>query len=203
MAPKLRIRNAVASDVPQMTRLSIAAFRGRPMNDAMFPEHLRQRPGDIDREEVIGSRFLASLGKPGRHVILVVEEDDEEDGAAELAEGEEDGRGRVLATAQWDAVPGPLVQAPEEKAKALGGLPASFDKESLKEIEREGLLLDQTIRDAMGQEEYDNSWCKLTHSAICYNAGHGLSFTFNFIGYMSFARLEAREQQGVLTCRYF
>lgn len=144
----LRIREATEDDLPAMTRISIEAFRGRHMNEAMFPEHLRVRPGDADRYDVILSRRRARLGRPNVHNLVVVND---------TPEGEV-----VVASAEWQSVPEPVVPelTPEARAARDAGFPASLDREAIAVLESESALLDQTIRDALGEEGYENSWCE-------------------------------------------
>lgn len=146
----LRIREITEDDLPALARISIAAFRGRPMNEAMFPERLRQRPGDADRYDVVLARRRARLGRPHVHNIAVVED----------SEGEE----VIVGSAEWQSVPEPLLAAslvtPEGRAARDAGFPASLDREAVAALERESVLLDQTIRDALGEEGYENSWCE-------------------------------------------
>lgn len=147
MPHNLRIRKAQESDLPDMTRISIEAFRGRPMNEAQFPPHLRVLPGDGDKVGHITERRRAKLDRPNVHVIVVVDDDDD---------------GRVLGSAEWQSVPEPLVPytTPEGREAELAKLPSCIDRGAVVELVTESLLLDQTIRDALGEEEYENSWCE-------------------------------------------
>lgn len=146
MSSTLHIREAREDDLPTMTRISIEAFRGRPMNEAKFPPHLRILPGDEDKVGPVTERRRARLGRPNVHTLVVVDEAD-----------------HVLGAAEWQSVPEPLVPVltPEAREARFAELPSCVDRAAIEALERDGLLLDQTIRDALGEEGYDNSWCEL------------------------------------------
>lgn len=149
MSTALRIRKAREEDLPSMTRISIEAFRGRGMNEAKFPEHLRTETRDADRERLMTERRRARLDRPHVHVIVVVDDD-------------EGGEERVLGSAEWQSVPEVIIPdlTPEQREARDAALPPCVDVEAIAVLERECALLDQTIRDALGGGGYDSSWCE-------------------------------------------
>lgn len=194
----IRLREARREDIPVLIPMLLNAFRGRAMNEAFFPEHLRVRPGDEDqvafRAGGMETRFAArnrelegdDIHSPKgdddddddgdkirrrrrRHYIVAVTGRDE-DGHA--ADGADAGAGEtVVGYAEWvDGSKKPSLTKEEEererereaelKAERIAKMPPSLDREAVEMAQRETVELEKTLKEALGEEGFANSWCE-------------------------------------------
>lgn len=164
----LRVRPARRDEIPALCRIGREAFRGRPLTEAINPPHLVGEAGDEAVVEFRAARQRRVFDDPEKHFVVV------EDAGA--------GAGEVAGYAIWHAYPvGPVVAAPppasetaEARAARLAKLPPIVDVAALETLERETVLLDQTIRDALGEEGYENSWCKSELLSFTWEKGVSL-----------------------------
>lgn len=134
-----------------MAQLSVTAFRhsGRQVNAALFPEHLRVNPGDTDEVEFSVRNMTRTFDSRNRHYIVAA--DDEQD--------------TIMGWAEWTSGEDPIEEmTPEEqekkRAEGIARLPKSFDLQAAQQLGREAQELDKRLKQALGEEGYQNSWSK-------------------------------------------
>lgn len=154
--PSIQIRRARQNELPAIVQLMITAFRGRAMNDAFFPKHLRVDTGDSDEFELRTKNISRNFGNQNRHHIVVVDEAD-----------------RVLGYAEWTNGDDPIVDmTPEERNKKrledIKVLPKTFDLQAAERAMREIEPLSNKLKEALGKEGYDNSWSRSPKSTFYY-----------------------------------
>lgn len=150
MSSPLHIRPARRDEINTLCQLSREAFRGRPMTEALVPQRLLQLHGtsEADALDFRAQRHRKAFDDANKHYVVVAD-----------AATDEPAGWAVWHSYPPDAV-APVLKTPEERA----ALPPYVDREALAVVEREGVLLDQTIRDALGEEGYENSWCEYEFS---------------------------------------
>lgn len=133
-----------------MAQLSINAFRhsGRQVNAALFPERLRVNPGDTDEIELSVRNMVRTFDYKNRHYIVAVDEQD-----------------AIMGWAEWTSGEDPIEElTPEErdkkKAEGIARLPKSFDLQAAQQLGREADELSKKLREALDEEEYQNSWSR-------------------------------------------
>lgn len=154
-ATNLHVRPAQKTDIPTMSQVGQNAFRGRPLNEALFPARLR-RTDAPDAEEVAfrTGRHEKRFDSEGHHYIVAV---DSSSG---------DKEGTIVGVACWQSCneePPPVEVTREQR---MAELPAGLDFEALEAIEAAIKVLDKDLRDSLGDEGYRNSWSKLV--LICH-----------------------------------
>ncbi|KUI70014.1 hypothetical protein VM1G_04737 [Cytospora mali] len=142
----LHIRHARETESHTIAQLLITAFRGRAMNDAIFPEHLRGDTGASEELELRAGNLARSIGNNNHHHIVVADDADEVVGYAEWVDGED-----------------PVVDmTPEERkkkrAERIEKLPKSLDLEAFDRAMAELVPLFDMLKGALGKEGYNNSW---------------------------------------------
>lgn len=156
----LRTRAARKDEIDVLTLSAAKAFKGRPMNDRLFPEHLRTSAAEPDeivsREELDfrSQRQLARFDRDHLYPIVIVDDQD-----------------IPLGLAVWL---GPLYIEPEEseaqKAERVANFPKGLDVTVLKEIESNTPILNQAIQNALGEDAYKKSWSKsVLYLTTCEN----------------------------------
>lgn len=147
----LDIRYAREAELPGIVQLMITAFRGRAMNDAFFPEHLKRiNDGDSDELEFRTRNISRSFGSENRHHVVAVDEQDQVLGYAEWADGLDD-------TVVDDMTP---EERDSKKAEGIKRLPKSFDLNAAEKAMREMEPLSDKLREVLGREGYANSWSR-------------------------------------------
>lgn len=135
-----------------MTRIFIDAFRDGPWSSFIFPEHLRVQPGDKDEYDWRLGKFSATFESPNRYHVVAVNRSKDHDG--------KDG---ILGWAQW-------ITASDQNEPKTGNevveLPPSLDRANFEILAKEGQELDQFVRDALGKERGQSSWCMCSHVAF-------------------------------------
>lgn len=144
------IRYARKDELTAMAQLSITAFRhsGRQVNAALFPERLRMNPGDTDEIEMSVRNMVRTFDHENRHYIVAVDEQDTIMGWAEWTSGED--RIEELTPEEQQ----------KKKAEGIARLPKSFDLQAAQQLGREAEELSKKLREALGEEEYHNSWSR-------------------------------------------
>lgn len=146
MSSSLHVRDARKDELPVLTHIAVRAFRGRPMSEALFPEHLRLNPGDADKIAFRQRSHLRRFDQDNQHYIVVVDDTD-----------------TVVGFALWVSAQDPAKRAertPEELQARNASFPKSLDLSALEAIEAATEVLDKYLRDALGEDEYNNSWCE-------------------------------------------
>lgn len=146
-----QIRYARKDELHAMAQLSVTAFRhsGRQVNAALFPEHLRVNPGDTDEVEFSVRNMTRTFDYKNRHYIVAA--DDEQD--------------TIMGWAEWTSGEDPIEEmTPEERekkrAEGIARLPKSFDLQAAQQLGREAEELEKKLRQALGEEGYQNSWSR-------------------------------------------
>lgn len=162
----LRVRPTRKEDIEAIVRFSAKAFKGRPLSEALFPARLQTeptKPGEaIGREEFEYrvERLKVKFDKEDLHYVVVVDDQD-----------------TPIGSAIWQSPPGPSLDTkPDEsdkekaeksdkkKVEALLGpeniRPKGLDTEVVAWIESNINVLEGSLRDALGEEGYKNSWCQ-------------------------------------------
>ncbi|KAL2289286.1 hypothetical protein FJTKL_02298 [Diaporthe vaccinii] len=142
------IRYARKDELTAMVQLSITAFRhsGRQVNAALFPERLRINPGDTDEIELSVRNMVRTFDYKNRHYVVAVDDQD-----------------TIMGWAEWTSREDPVEElTPEERekkrAEGVSRLPASFDLQAAQQLGREAEELSKKLREALGEEGYQNSW---------------------------------------------
>lgn len=142
MSSPLQVRKAHPSEIPIITQLQINAFRGRALNDALFPEHLRVSPGDQDELAHRIRGLERVFANPNRHHLVCVDEND-----------------IIMGYAEWSSGEDPIWEVTEEeRAARLARAPKSLDLEAAERIGREAAVLERTLKTALGDEGFRNAW---------------------------------------------
>ncbi|KAK2601384.1 hypothetical protein N8I77_010839 [Diaporthe amygdali] len=148
MSRPIHVRYARQDELPAMAQLSITAFRqsGREVNAALFPEHLRVNPGDADEIEFSVKNMARTFDNKSRHYVVAVDEQD-----------------TIMGWAEWTSGDEPVVEmTPEERekkrAEGISRLPRSFDLQAAERLGREADELSKSLKEALGEEHYQNSW---------------------------------------------
>lgn len=149
MVSALKIREARIEELTAIVKLMVEAFRGRAMNEAFFPERLRTGSGDDEEVAFRVENLAKRFDFENHHYIVVVDNDD-----------------NILGAAEWLSGDDPVVAMTEEeraanKAKGMAGLPKGFDFAAAEQAGTEAAELDKSLRDALGEEAYKNSWSEL------------------------------------------
>lgn len=142
MSSSLYVRDARKDEIPVTADLTTRAFRGRPLSEALFPGC----PGGADEVQWRLGRYLQKFGQENYHYIVVVDEAEKVVGQA------------IWMSAQ-DAGP-PKELTPEEREAENASLPKSLDLGVLQTVKTATKELEKYLRDALGEEEYNNSWCE-------------------------------------------
>lgn len=140
----LHLRNARKEEIPALVLLSEKAFRGRPLSDALFPEHLQTDPNE--RYEFRAQIHLRKFDNEDLYYIVVADEDD-----------------TAVGYAIWQSPPKPgtsFQDAGTTKAILAGAKPKFLDADVLATVEKGTAVLEKQIRDALGKEGYENAWCQ-------------------------------------------
>lgn len=164
----LKIRPARKDDLPAIMRLGYRAFKGRAMNEAVMPLHLRTNKDDPDAEalEFRLKRAQKNFDDPLVNNLVVVDDNE-----------------LIVGWANWGAPPPPSPpQSAAEKAAAeeaseaknvatAAELPSSVDRDAWWTIVRKTDELWAMLRDALTEEEYTRAWREYSFSNIlCLNA---------------------------------
>lgn len=150
MSQALHVRGARRDETRALVEMGARAFKGRPLTEALFPKHLRtdqencQDPVSREELEFRVKRQLSMFDHENRHFLVVADDQD-----------------NPIGCAIWQSH---LYAKPEEsesaKAKLLAARPKSMDIAVMAEIDEATLVLEKTLEDALGEEEYRNSWCE-------------------------------------------
>lgn len=151
------IRYARKDELTAMVQLSITAFRhsGRQVNAALFPERLRINPGDTDEIELSVRNMVRTFDYKNRHYVVAV-----------------DDQATIMGWAEWTSGEDPIEElTPEERekkrAEGVSRLPASFDLQAAQQLGREAEGLSKKLREALGEEGYQNSWSRSSVALAC------------------------------------
>ncbi|KAK5996823.1 hypothetical protein PT974_02168 [Cladobotryum mycophilum] len=136
-----RLRQARDEDVPAMAALDVSAFLDSPMHKAMFPEHLRIKPGIQDQVEWNMTRMRK--GGPGGEIIV---------GSAEWSAPAEDD-----AVAQQEDEK-PTEEMADDIATRLDGLPSCLDKGAVIEAATEVMELLEQSQEAFRGKNRNKMW---------------------------------------------
>lgn len=147
MQRPVSVRYARKGELQTMAQLSVTAFRhsGRRVNAALFPEHLRTKPGDTDEVEFTFKNLWRTFESRNRHYVVAVDEQD-----------------AIMGWAEWTSGEDPVVaMTPEEKKTTeVARLPESLDLDAAKRLGREAEELSAKLIEALGEEGYRNSWSR-------------------------------------------
>lgn len=150
MSPTLHLRKGRKDEIDDLVQLSIRAFRGRPLSEALFPEHLQTAPG-----EELGFRARGHLSKMDHkdlHYVVVADEED-----------------KAVGCAVWQSPLDPSA-SPEDleaaKATLRANLPKGLDVAALAEVDKAVQILEGNLRDALGEDGYKNAWCKFKSPVV-------------------------------------
>lgn len=143
MSSPFHIRDARKDEISSLAHLSSRAFRGRPLNVALFPEHLQTHPDEEHDFRV--ARLLLRFDDENMHYIVVADKYDS-----------------AVGYAVWQSPP-KLEPDPEEveaaKVKARAICPKGMDIDALAKIEMAIEVLGKYLKDALGEEKYKKAWC--------------------------------------------
>lgn len=150
MTEPSKVRYARHDELPAMAQLSITSFRhsGRQVNAALFPEHLRINPGDIDEVDFSVKNMARNFENKNHHYIVAVDEQD-----------------TIMGWAEWISGEDPVVEmTPDEREKKraenLARLPKSLDLQAAERLGKEAEELSIKLKEALGEEQYRNSWSR-------------------------------------------
>lgn len=73
MSSSFQVRPAVEHDLPTIAALNVTAFSDSPYEQALWPPHLRVKPGTEDQEEFTLNRMRKALKSPTTHLIVAVD----------------------------------------------------------------------------------------------------------------------------------
>lgn len=145
MSSSYHIRKAEKDDLPAMIEVSKRAFAGGAMSDALFPEHLRTEDTENEKVQFHLSRHVDKIYDENRHYLVVVDDKD-----------------TIAGIALWQTYVETGLNDKEaeeaEKAELRSHFPKSIDLAAAEKIEKLLEVLKKTIKDALGQEEFKNSW---------------------------------------------
>ncbi|KUI70714.1 hypothetical protein VM1G_06358 [Cytospora mali] len=146
----ITLRSAAPSDLPRMASLIIDSFSAGPWGRFLFPPHLRVKPGRGDEFDFRLHKLASTFDSPGReHVCATIRQPGDE------------GEGVVVGWAQWIDSEGDL--GPKEKREAGkegesgAHIVPGLDKEALARLTAEGELLEERIKDYLGERGTNNA----------------------------------------------
>lgn len=114
-----------------MAAIEVEAFRESLYTKALFPEHLRTKPGTQDQLDWRGTRMKRGIQDPATHyIVATVQDESGTDAIAGFAEWV------APTTGEVEAQPQPVQEkTPEERAQAhqkmLAALPVFMDKDAI------------------------------------------------------------------------
>ncbi|KAK3938747.1 acyl-CoA N-acyltransferase [Diplogelasinospora grovesii] len=156
MVASLRLRAGTATDFAEMARVGCEAFKGNLINNALFPEHLRQDSSEEDERQWRIAVLEKGSQTAGRHYVLVIQ-----DGEGSGEEEEEE----IVGWAEWQAPKdaggtelATTTTVPESHLP-LAREPASFDKDALEVFRQQTKLLSGQV---LGSGSEDKFWCLYT-----------------------------------------
>lgn len=137
-----QIREARKSDFPAMVQVTLDAYRGRPLIEALFPPHLKSSQDDKEESLFREAHYERGLEKGNRHYPVVVNEADE-----------------ILGFACWHNAPDP--PEPEKtREERKAEFPPSLDFDVLENLMVTVKKLQENVKAALGEEEFKRAWCK-------------------------------------------
>lgn len=154
---KIHLRPATPADLPRMINILIASFAPGPWSRALFPSHLRTRPGDADETDWRLRVTAAQLNSPGhRHILAVVNSQTLSSSSSTPLQEEQ----TILGWAHWvDASRDPKSSfTPEEKridTERIWGSasPPGLDKAALEDMIRQGEQIEKPLQAVLNEDE--------------------------------------------------
>lgn len=163
-----RLREAESEDIPAMAALDVSAFLDSPMHKAMFPEHLRVKPGVQDQVDWNMSRMISGFADPRTHFTVVTTKRPE---GGYIIVGCAEWRSPIPASERGNAVLEKEKEKEEEAEKSdeekeldleqrLARLPSCLDKKAVLAAndEIQQLLVDS--KDCFKGKERSEMWSK-------------------------------------------
>ncbi|KAJ6442204.1 CAMK protein kinase [Purpureocillium lavendulum] len=164
MEAQFAIRRARADDVETITRLKVESFSQSPYQQAIFPEHLRIKPGLQDQIDWYSSRMQQSFLEPcNRYVVAVI--------------ADETGKETIAGFAKWVAPKDESHTHPappqEDMSAAQDGLarqlPAYLDQKAAERCDRDIGRMMEAAMPLFGGKKLADMW---TLNSIAVDAAY-------------------------------
>ena len=164
---KVQLRPARDADVPTMAAIEVEGFHQGSYSQAMFPEHLRTKPGTQDQLEWRASRFKKGMANAATHYIVATVED--ESGSEAIA-----GFAEWVAPRTGDAVAQPVQEkTPEEREEArqrgLAALPVFMDRDAILRADEEINQLMKVAMPLFGDKKLGDMWSAFHRTEVAVN----------------------------------
>lgn len=144
MSSSLHLRKARKEELKTLIQISARAFKGRPLSEALFPAHLQTDPNQ-DLEFRL-ERQRSKFDNEDLHYIVVADDQD-----------------KPLGWAVWQN-PTQHATPPAGSEAANASLrenpPPGMDLAVLDIFEKGTAALGKNLRDALGEDGYNNAWCE-------------------------------------------
>lgn len=173
MSSSFQVRPAVEHDLPKIANLNVTAFSDSPYEQALWPPHLRQRPGTEDKEDWSLRRMRNAFGSSRTHLVVAVEVTPNGEMFAGYAEWIAPERESVLHS----------VEGGNTKPKAAGTPPIGLDVQAMKQgnIEINKLLGGEDCTKAFQGKDQEKMWSKFasaSKTSVVVVSGFFLTYIF-------------------------